>query len=197
MRRNIRSRRKSQGFTLVELMVVVAIIGILAVLAVFGIRKYIANAKTAEARNALGQIGKDAVSAFERENITGAVVDPGNPTAVIRTMCASATKPVPNTGTVPAAQKYQSQKSEWEVDKATASAPAKGFACLKYEMQAAQYYMYNYTATGTNADDDTFKATAEGDLDGNGTTSKFTLNAKIKEGRLLLAPNLDELNPEE
>ncbi len=50
-------------------MIVVAIVGVLAVLAIYGVRKYIANAKTAEARNNLGQISKDSSSAFDRDEV--------------------------------------------------------------------------------------------------------------------------------
>lgn len=57
----VRSRRKSarhasQGFTLVELAVVVTIVGVLAVIAVVGYRKYILNSKIAEAQNVIGAI---------------------------------------------------------------------------------------------------------------------------------------------
>ncbi len=55
------------GFTLIELMIVVAIIGVLAVLAVFGVRRYIANAKAAEARNTVARIAQSTLASYEFE----------------------------------------------------------------------------------------------------------------------------------
>jgi len=189
---------KKRGFTLVELMIVVAIIGILAVLAIYGVRKYVANSKTAEARNSLGQIGKDSTTAFERESMAGTVLGIGASTAVTRAECVKASATVPAAGTSIGGKKYQSDPTtskDWQLDEATNA----GFACLKFSMQAPQYFEYGYNSDavlGTNPGT-TFTATANGDLNGDAVYSTFTLVGSVINQTLFIAPNLVEVDPEE
>ena len=194
---SIRKRLK-EGFTLVELMIVVAIVGVLAVLAVYGVRKYIANAKTAEAKNSVGQIGKDAATALEREIMNPAVLAVGAQAALNRRLCLTAGATVPSAAASIQGKKYQPDPNplkDYNLDSAT---PGKGFYCLKFEMTTPQYYMYNYTSDATASTVGTaMAAVANGDLDGNATVSSFTLNGAITAGQLRLAPSIAEVNPEE
>jgi prepilin-type N-terminal cleavage/methylation domain-containing protein len=63
-----RSKRKAAGFTLVELMIVVAIIGLLAALAIPAFSRYVKRARSAEAAGHLNKMWLGSVTYFESDH---------------------------------------------------------------------------------------------------------------------------------
>jgi len=69
-------KKKEKGFTLIELMIVVAIIGILAAIAIPNFLRYQAKAKQSEAKTNLGGIYVSEITyKSENDTFTGTVTD--------------------------------------------------------------------------------------------------------------------------
>jgi type IV pilus assembly protein PilA len=151
---------------------------IMVPLGIYGMRRYLAAAKTAEAKNTVGAISRDAVAAFERESMVG--------TKVVHRFCDSAT-PVP--AKVPAAAKYQPTSGDFESGSADA-----GWRCLKFSLSSPFYYQYGYVRGAgsglSGADANGFEASARGDLDGNGVTSLFVRGGTVRNGAAVVSTDI-------
>jgi type IV pilus assembly protein PilA len=202
MMRSIR-RARQQGFTLIDLMIVVAIIGILAVLAIYGVSRYLKTSKTAEATNNVGAIAKNASESLNRDMMSGAYTAPGTTTGISHCICASATAKVPTAITSVQAKKYTSDpNADWRGN--ASGEDTIGWHCLKFSVDQPQYYMYSYTESGNsctagNITGDDVHAIANGDLDGNNVQSTFDLEGKVATGenQITWAPKALETLPEE
>ncbi len=188
------SKRATAGFTLVELMIVVAILGILATIAVPTVGLYARRTKTSEARMMVSKMFDASAAHFAVDRIDrGEVVQIGSG----GTLASGATHRCPHpvgsptggsTGvTPPLAVDCSTGPGGRCVPRVGATAGAyydislwqsSMWDSLNFTMEQGHFYHYNYIAENSNSGYGTcqFTTQAFGDLDGDGRYSTFERN---------------------
>ena len=157
MLRKMIKKGDQKGFTLVELMIVVAIIGILAAIAIPAFIRYVKKSKTSEATSAIAKIKTGEVTYYNDEKSTRS----GTPIARQFALCSLSPAAGPGAGI--------KTDGDWTLT---------GWEDINYASEGPVYYALRTSVSGS-ALTATFSAVAAGDLDGDTTDSRFELIGSI------------------
>ena len=175
----IRSDRET-GFTLIELMIAVAIIGILAGIAVPSFVKYTKKARASETGDHLRKMSEGARIYYLEVHRSGS--------ELVQT--AESLRFPTTVGLTPAANSCLEGKDKYAAGDTTVwSHPT--WDALHFGLQEPHYYRYSFESTDSPA---TFTAVAVGDLDCDGILSRHTLYGEARSDGVFTSADVMKQN---
>ncbi len=172
MSKLLRKHKNNEGFTLIELMIVVAIIGILAAIAIPAFINYVKRSKTSEAPANLKALftGAQAYYQAERNTMRGVVMATDGIVADTRCVTSAALAPDAIPAGVKTVVDWTAQEPDWGALNFTVSDP------LLYQYEIAPMVGAASCGTPHMAGDWVYDFRANGDLDGDTNPSLFEVS---------------------
>jgi type IV pilus assembly protein PilA len=165
---------KQKGFTLIELMIVVAIIGILAAVAIPAFMDYMKKGKQSEAQLQLNKIMKNTKTEFNTNSTYPQATATATPSA---TCCGIASASLDGKG------RCIAEATQW-----TTAGQGPNWVKLDFQVDDNHYFRYDYLSTTATG----YVAHAVGDLDCDTTQITYTLTGTAPSGNPkfeLIAPS--------
>lgn len=164
-------RPKSSAFTLIELMIVVAIIGLLAAVAIPAFIKYVRRSKTTEALLNIRKVYDSAIAYYMSEH--------ANPGGMILPKQFPGTAPVPNAHySGPGGGSCCGQPGSKCIPATAQISAPQAWAALNFSLDEPFLFWYDYVSSGVDLTSK-FEIQAHGDLDCDLIASDFIRTGSI------------------